>query len=606
LAGDAKFATTGPLTVDALVDITPPSEPHLSPDGSRIAYLQSVGETRQVFVVPVSGGWPSRITAGELSCDSPRWSPDGASLAFVRGKALLVAEADGGSPRTLTEQPAGISMPRWSPDGTTIAFYSRRRGWSQIWLIGVAGGEPRRLTNLPEDNDDLQWSPDGTQILYSSIRGDDLNNRDIYCVDVASGEERCLTPVSGCFDGAPSWSPDGGTIAFLSDQDGYVHVHLMDPDGSRRRQLTFGPAEDGWPSLARGALLWSRDGERLAFIRNRQGMFDLVGIAISGGPLERYSREDGFWQPFAWLPGGDGLVCTIARPDGPPDLCEVTLQGRTRRITRSLAGGLRGSHFVLPERVEYRSADGLAIGAFLYRPRGREPNLQYPAIVHLHGGPTSQSYFTWGDPLVQLFAQEGYAVFEPDFRGSSGYGRAFRFANKGAWGVMDAQDCLDGAAYLAGLDWIDGARIGVWGGSYGGYLALCCLVRAPATFRAAIDLYGDSEIAESYLHGDRAGRLDLQRQMGRPDASAESYRAGSPVYAAERIEAPLLILHGSDDARVPPIMSERMVEALRIEGKYFEHRFYEGEGHGFRRASTRRDAYQRILAFFDTHLKGSG
>jgi dipeptidyl aminopeptidase/acylaminoacyl peptidase len=568
--------------------------------------VQSAGDTRQVFVIPLSGGWPRRVTAGQQSCDSPRWSPDGSSLAFVRGKALVVAAADGANPRTLIEPAAGISMPRWSPDGTQLAYYSRGRGWSQLWLIATVGGAARRLTDAAADNDDLQWSPDGTRIAYSSIRGEDLNNRDVYCVDVASDVESRLTSEPGCFDGAPSWSPDGRSIAFLSDEDGWVHVYLMDPDGRNRRQITFGAAEDGWPSLARGALLWSPEGDRLAFSRIRDGMLDLMGVSVPGGNVERFSLEDGFYQPFAWLPGGRGLVCSVARPDCPPDICEVALDGRMRRVTDSLTGGLRSSDFVLPERLGYMSRDGLAISAFLYRPRGREAGQRCPAIVHPHGGPTSQSYFTWSDPLVQLFVQEGYAVLEPDFRGSSGYGRPFRLANVADWGRGDARDCLDAASYLGRLDWINPARIGIWGGSYGGYLALCCLVLEPATFRAAIDLYGDSEIAESYRHGDRAGRLDLQRQMGAPDDQASAYKAGSPLHAAEKIEAPLLILHGKDDARVPPLMSELMVEALKIEGKLFEHHFYEGEGHGFRRASTRRDAYQRMLAFFEKHLKNTG
>jgi dipeptidyl aminopeptidase/acylaminoacyl peptidase len=275
-------------------------------------------------------------------------------------------------------------------------------------------------------------------------------------------------------------------------------------------------------------------------------------------------------------------------------------------VTQSLEAGLRREDFVLPERVAYRSRDGLNIAGFLYRPRSSTDGAPCPAIVHPHGGPTSQAFFTWSDPLLQLFVQEEYAVLEPDFRGSSGYGREYRLANSGVWGVDDAQDCIDGAAYLRGLDWVDGERVGIWGASYGGYLVLCCLVSSPATFRAGIDLFGDSEIAESYRHGDRLGRLDLQRQMGSPEEQTESYRRGSPVYGAERLEAPLLLLHGRDDARVVPLMSERMIEALRIEGKFFEHRFYEGEGHGFRLPATQRDVYQRMLTFFAKHLKGDG
>src|SRR5262249_11173167 len=149
-----------------------------------------------------------------------------------------------------------------------------RRGWSQIWVCPAEGGEPRRLTAAPEDNDDLQWSPDGARIAYSTIRVEDLNNRDIYWVDVASGAARRLSDRSGCFDGAPAWSPDGRRIPFLSDEDGFVHVYMMGADGSGRRQVTFGECEDGWPTISRGALHWSPDGQRLLFARNREGALE--------------------------------------------------------------------------------------------------------------------------------------------------------------------------------------------------------------------------------------------------------------------------------------------------------------------------------------------
>jgi dipeptidyl aminopeptidase/acylaminoacyl peptidase len=592
------------FVIDALAELNPPADAQLSPDGQQIVFTMALGGIRQIFSVPSSGGWPRQLTAGELSAESPRWSPDGSRLAFVQGKAITVADANGSHPRVLTDHPAGNSMPRWSPDGARIAFYSRRRGWSQIWIVPAEGGEPRRLTDSAEDNDDLQWSPDGSRIAYSSIRGPELNNRDIYCVDVELGLEQRLSRVQGCFDGAPAWSPDGELIAFLSDQDGWVHVYLMKPDGSERRQLSFGSCEDGWPTISRGALYWSADGARLLFNRNRDAMLDLMLLDLASGGLQRLPLEDGFYQPAGWSADGRHVLCLVSRPDSPPDLWLVAASGDSRRITWSLPGVLQPSDFALPERVSYPSADGLVIQAHLYRPGQADAAARCPAIVHPHGGPTYQSYFGWPDPMVQIFVQQGYAVIEPDFRGSSGYGREFRLANSGNWGRSDARDCSAAANYLRTLDWVDGDRIGIWGGSYGGYLTLCCLTETPQVFKAGIDMFGDSEIAESYRRGDRMGRLDLLRQMGSPEENADAYRRGSPVYRAERIESPLLILHGRDDARVIAAMSERMIEALKIEGKFFEQQFYEGEGHGFRRPATRRDAYRRMLEFFDRHLKG--
>jgi dipeptidyl aminopeptidase/acylaminoacyl peptidase len=194
-------------------------------------------------------------------------------------------------------------------------------------------------------------------------------------------------------------------------------------------------------------------------------------------------------------------------------------------------------------------------------------------------------------------------MLDVDFRGSTGYGRSFRLANHDEWGNGDVHDLVDAARWAAGQPWSDG-RLAIFGGSYGGYMVLCALVDEPAMWQAGIDLYGDSEIAESYRHGDRLGRLDLQKMMGSPDdpKRSEIYRRGSPVYRAERIEAPLLILHGRKDKRVVPLMTERMVEALEIEGKRFEVHWYDEEGHGWERRENRRDAYERILAFLKTNV----
>src|SRR4029077_13431770 len=188
-------------------------------------------------------------------------------------------------------------------------------------------------------------------------------------------------------------------------------------------------------------------------------------------------------------------------------------------------------------------------------------------------------------------------------RGSTGYGRAFRRANVGEWGHADCQDCIDAAHWAAAQPWCDG-RLAIYGGSYGGYMVLCALVEEPGLWRAGVDLYGDSEIAESYRHGDRPGRLDLHRQMGSPDdpEAAAAYRGGSPLYRAERVEAPLLILHGREDKRVVPLMSERMVEALVIERKHHEVHWYDQEGHGWQRRENRRDAHERTLRFLKRHL----
>ena len=252
-----------------------------------------------------------------------------------------------------------------------------------------------------------------------------------------------------------------------------------------------------------------------------------------------------------------------------------------------------------------RPATAYGVEGTLWRPSaatGKRGGKRVPTVIYPHGGPTWQAYRSF-QPFKLLLAREGFAFLDVDFRGSTGYGRAFRQANHGEWGHADVHDLIDAGRWAAEQPWSDG-RLAVFGGSYGGYMVLCALVEEPAMFAAGVDLYGDSEIAESFRHGDRPGRLDLLKMMGTPDdpALTEVFRRGSPVYRAERIEAPLLLLHGRKDKRVVPLMTERMVEALEIEGKTHEVHWYDDEGHGWERRENRRDAFGRILRFLKTYV----
>jgi dipeptidyl aminopeptidase/acylaminoacyl peptidase len=263
--------------------------------------------------------------------------------------------------------------------------------------------------------------------------------------------------------------------------------------------------------------------------------------------------------------------------------------------------------FVEAEHRTITARDGLALPVTLWRPpaaTGRRGGRSVPTIIHAHGGPTWQAFRDWG-PFRDLLVQEGFAYLSVDFRGSTGYGRDFRHANRDEWGHADLNDVIDAARWASSQAWSNG-RLAMYGGSYGGYLTLCALAEEPSMWAAGVDLFGDSEIAESYRHGDRVGRIDLERMMGTPDdpTKAELYRRGSPLYRAERIEAPLLLLHGRKDRRVVPLMTEKMVEALEIEGKYHEVHWYADEGHGWERRENRRDSYSRILAWLKRHLAG--
>jgi dipeptidyl aminopeptidase/acylaminoacyl peptidase len=651
----ARGATTGGtagqaaiLSPEAIAAVESPREFRLNPRDRTVAYVAESGGARQLFTLSLRGGTPIRLTASEKNIADPQWSPDGRRLAYVRDDEIWVVEVDGSRLTKLIGGPGGGQQPRWSPDGRRVAFVSRRRGWSQIWLIDAPvpkrgrpaadpkPPEPTVLTEPGIDVDSFEWAPDGNRIAVMAHRTPEPNETaQIAIVEVPTGEVDVVAG-SDSMDVAARWLADGSML-YASDADGWFQVVRRTADGRDRIVLTAGQREHGEPGGGAGAApLPSPDGSRFAYIEVHDAVQDLLVGEIGAGTAPKRGRGrppktprivsaaaagrrinpwDGVWRPVGWLPDGAWLAATGENESHPQDLWLLPVPGvapadaKPRQVTDSLPAVLRPAlapgRVATAERITVRARDGLMIEGTLWRPSsatGKRGGRRVPAIIYAHGGPTGQTFRTFA-PFRQRLVAEGYALFDVDFRGSTGYGRDFRHANHGEWGHADVQDLIDAGRWAADQSWSD-QRLAIYGGSYGGYMVLSALVEEPDMWRAGVDLFGDSEIAESYRHGDRAGRLDLHKMMGSPDdpERAEWYRRGSPVYRAERIQAPVLILHGRKDKRVVPLMSERMVEALEIEGKRHEVHWYDEEAHGWDRRENQRDSHTRILAFLRTHL----
>jgi len=643
----------GGLTIEAIVAVDSPREFRVHPRDRVVAYTAEAAGARQLFTMSLRGtGTPAiQVTASEKAVSDPQWSPDGRRLAFVRDDEIWIVDADGSRLTRVVARPGGGTSPRWSPDGHRLAFLSRRRGWSQVWVIDAPvprRGRPARDPRTPEaraltptgkDVDGLTWSPDGRQLaVHGQLRFEALDTYQVAVVDAEGGP---LQVVAGedSHDAGPVWMADG-SLLYVSDADGWFQVIRRSPDGRDRLVLTDGAHEHGEPSGGVGYVpLPSPDGARFVHIQVHDGLIDLLvrtlgdatppkrgrgrppkiprTVAASGsvGPAVRVSPWEGVWRAVGWLGDGAWLVAVGESETRPQDLWLLPVPGvapegsRPRQVTDSrpavLGAALGAGRVPTGERVAITARDGLRVEGTLWRPAaatGKRGGRRVPTIIYPHGGPTWQAYRGFA-PFRLLLAQEGYAFLDVDFRGSTGYGRDFRRANHDEWGHADVFDLIDAARWAQAQPWSDG-RLAIYGGSYGGYMVLCAVVEEPGLWAAGVDMYGDSDIAESFRHGDRPGRLDLHKQMGHPDEPerSEVYRRGSPVHRAERIEAPLLLLHGRKDKRVVPLMTERMVEALEIEGKTYEVQWYDEEAHGWERRENRRDAFERIVRFLRSHV----
>jgi dipeptidyl aminopeptidase/acylaminoacyl peptidase len=647
--GAGRPTTTGGLSIEQIVAIDSPREFRLHPRDRSVAYTAEAAGARQLFILSLRGGYPMQMTASEKPISDPQWSPDGRRLAYLRDNALHVLEADGSRDVEATAHPAGISAPRWSPDGRQLAFVSRRRGWSQVWVVdapvprrGRPAREPKRrearaITDPEIDVEEYAWLANGRGIAIAALRPPGYASSQIHLVDADSGEERWVAGSDEDWASGPRPSRDG-SLLYASDAGGWFQVVLVSADGRARRVLTSGEREHGEPSGGTGyAALAAPDGRRFVHIEVHDGLIDLV-VAPTGsdGPPPKRGRGrprknplpvvvaaegrrinpwPGVWRIVDWQSDSQWIAAIGESETAPQDLWLLPVPGaapdgaRPRQITTTMpsvvAATLAGKATPAGERIAITARDGLRVEGTLWRPidaTGKRGGSRVPVVLYPHGGPTWQSFRSF-TPFKHVLVREGFAVLDVDFRGSTGYGRAFRTANHDEWGHADNHDMIDAARWAAEQPWCDG-RLAIYGGSYGGYLVLCALVEAPELWRAGVDLYGDSEIAESFRHGDRVGRLDLARQMGSPDdpTRGDLYRRGSPVYRAERIQAPLLILHGRKDKRVVPLMTERMVEALEIEGKHHEVHWYDDEAHGWEKRENRRDAFTRILAFLKRHV----
>ena len=574
----------------------------LSPDGEQVAFIWDRDDLSEIYTVPSAGGWPKRISferSPTLYWDDeiPRWSPDGQWLAFTTQDHVHIVPRVGGLPLKVTDFTSAASSPVWMPDSHGLIVSVERYEADQLVLTDREGHWPRALTDDKNgDAWDARPSPDGKYVAYVLRHFADLNRTDIRIIDLHSGAAYMVAGQAKEFNHSPRWSPDGSTLAFLSQRSDFFEIWLVQFDGSHLRQLSH----FGYDGIE---LEWSPDGMNLACTVNRGGRIELDMIPAAGGAATTLHGGAGIhtrpnWSPTG-SPAGDFITFEYESPTCPPDLYRLTLDsGKVVQLTETRPPALEALHLVLPEPIKYPSTDGLEIPAFLFQPQ--KPN--GAAIVYPHGGPASQYAFDW-DILTQYLVAKGYTLLAPNYRGSTGYGRPFERLNHNAWGIGDTQDCLSAARYLRSQPGIDPQRLAIAGGSYGGYMTICCLSRDPEyLYACGVAKYGDANLISSWAQSTRELRLYTERFLGHPARNRQAYLDGSPLNQVENVRKPVLILHGLKDLNVPPEASEEWTAALRQHNKTFEYKTYAIEPHGFLRRENMLDVWRRIERFLDWYL----
>ena len=463
------------LTVEQAAAIEPPREFRLSPDGRRVAFTAEAAGARQIFVMPVRGGYPEQLTATEKPVSDPQWSPDGRRIAFVRDEAIWMIDVEGSHQALVTQHPAGNRSPRWSPDGHQIAFVSRRRGWDQVWIVdapvprrGRPATHPRSAEPAAADRP-RAWTSTTSSGRPTAARSrslpsgsPDLLTSQIHVLDVATGTER-LVAGETAWETGPRWLPDGSGLLFVSDRDGWFQVV---PDRRRTAASARSSPTASASTASRaaagatcrchrrtGALRPHRDPRRAGGPGRRRTAGSAAGRrrpAIGARRSSTRSRACGW--PSAGCPTRRRSWPWAGATRAPDDLWllpmpEAAADGaKPRQLTHSLPSVVDTAHFATGTRVALRGPRrpvdrGHALPAARCHRRGSGP---VPCVINSHGGPTHQTFRDWF-PFRQLVVEAGMAYFSVDFRGSTGYGREFRLANRGEWGHADAFDVIDAA-----------------------------------------------------------------------------------------------------------------------------------------------------------------
>jgi dipeptidyl aminopeptidase/acylaminoacyl peptidase len=624
------------------------SDPQLAPDGQDLAYVLTTvdregdGYRSAIHRMPTAGGVSQEVAAGTY----PRWRPDGQVLAYLFAQQVWTHSADS-EERQVTDLPAGVSSYAWSPDGSWLAvtanvplgaaplastaglhhitrlkYKSDGLGYiyesrPQLFVVEVATGEARQITDSPFGAESLAWAPDGRHIGFITAPADPDGTweRQIVTVPSDGGPLEVICTAVGAQD--LSWSPDGGQVAFRAACQPYdpsvsFGLWVAPVSGGTPVQVTAGfdrfvgndrtMSDTLWGKVPQGGA-WSADGRELYFVAADHGENTVCAVSAAGGPVRRLNRAEPAMvvANFSYCPTTGTFVAAAATPLLPGDLWRLPAG---ERLTHVNDDWLTAVDLAQPERLGWTGGDGAPCEGWVLKPPGFDPARTYPAILYIHGGPYRQHGMTFFHEL-QLLAAGGYVVFYPNPRGSQGYGQEFAHGIHGDWGRLDYADLMAGVDRLLAEGYVDVDRLGVTGGSYGGYLTNWIVTqtnrfKAAVTDRSLSNLYsfaGTADVAFSFAE-------PIFGSVWEPDQVARMLDR-SPITHVRNVQTPVLILHQMEDHCCALEQAEQFYMALKRLGRTVEMVLFPGASHELSRSGKPSQRLQRLQwteAWFDKYL----
>jgi len=610
--------------------------PSWSPDGRWLAFVsERKGETPdkgenepkkpakdkpQIWLIPTDGGEARQLTHMQHGASNPVWSPDSKSLLFNAEVGPADEETEDGKPLPKARV---IDRLWYRLDG--VGFIYERR--NHLFLVGINGGEPEQLTDGDWDDSDPTWSGDGARIAFVSSRGEDrwrVPAPDVYTLTIENGKAstlQCLTDSSlSC--GSPSWSPDGQTIAFLGAlklrSGGHVDIYTIAANAQQSTATCLtrefeGSFQDWTNSDMRDehlspAPVWSSDGKTLYELASHRGATRIFSISVNGAGTQPPTLTPGevHVRDFSASTSADSMAMLIGSPTEAPEIyVRSTLSnGELRRLTSFNDALFNTLALATPEYMSYTGAEGWPMDGWILKPRNFDPSKKYPLIVEIHGGPATQYGYGFFHEMQMLVAA-GYVILYTNPRGSIGYGRDFSLAVRGAWGEKDSLDIMAGVDALLQKGYIDEQRMGVTGGSYGGFMTNW-LIGHTDRFKAAVTQRSVVNLASDFGSCDFGWTFADDELETTPWDNLDAYMHMSPIKYVKQMHTPLLILHSEQDLRCNIEQAEQLFAALKYLGREVLFVRFEGQSHGLSRGGhpkLRVERLKHIVGWFEKYLK---
>jgi dipeptidyl aminopeptidase/acylaminoacyl peptidase len=560
----------------------------ISPDGLHVAFSWNKSGNWEIYELDLSkqaNHEVKLITGGQGAKFSPQYSPNGKQLVYALDRDgsesyhIVLHEPGTNSHIDLTPSNAYAHQPNFdfSPDGKTLAILSDKRGQFALYLLVIETDKKKLLLDLNRPVWDVRWSPDGKWIAAEVEM--EASDRGIFLVEAGTGRYKQVKEnETGLNAQHAAWSPDSKFLAFSAQSGEWLDIGLYEVESDEIRWLTQDAGDDTTPC-------WSRDGKKICWL-HAEGAANCLHVYEAGSSIKQYRVGVGIHHLPQFTPN-DEILLLFESPRQPPDLWQLKIDGTFEQLTDSLPAEFREAEFVIPEEISYEN-EGMDIPALLYRFPGKS------AVINIHGGPNWHVQYLW-DPCSAHMASRGWTVLEPNYRGSSGYGRTWQLASRFDLGGVDTRDCAAGAEYLIRENLAD--RIAVTGRSHGGYLTMTCLTHFP-------DLWcGGSAVVPflNWIKSHQESRADLQHwnveNMGDPNENHERWYFASPYFFLDRVNAPVQLICGAHDPRCPASDSLDAHDKLMELGKEVQLLLYEDEGHTFLKMENVIDAEMKRMEF---------